>query len=259
MFPVNVDFSPKYSSSVNKKSYAYPHNSKHVRNNVNFTGCFFSFKTPVKLDVEVLDGVSSDFLHKVQESIQMFPAYWLKQLKKYDYKAVLSNSWADAYKKKGVEIPFFIEKQEKYNFWGALGLTNTEGLGGKNFFVFCDKPPLSKQYTQNIVNHELSHGVVDIAQLDENKSILDILKKDIANAKKEGKLEKLSLDEKQMVSNFFFGKDAQEPETEIIADCFAWAHGKGCYGTKVAINTETDNPELMPTLFPELTKYLKKV
>lgn len=190
------------------------------------------------------------------KQISEFSGEWLKKFRRNNYKIILSPNFSNAYKSQGVFDPT-IEFFEKQNPVGTLGVTYSRSLRGKNFFVFCDKTPYSNMFMQNIVNHELSHGVVNIAELDKSSKTLELIKNDIELIIKERKFDRLSPAERQMVSHYFFNKNAYLPIDEIAADVYAWNKGQGCYGSGLVMGIQ--NPNLMKNLFHNLSKYLKSV
>lgn len=225
---------------------------------ISFKGLEGLFKTSSNLvpKIEILPKVSDDFVSKVKKQINEFSAEWLEKFRSNNYKIILSPNFDTAYKSQGVFDPI-IEFFEKQNPKGTLGVTYSEGRFGKNFFVFCDKPPYSNMFMPNIVNHELSHGVINITELDKSNKTLELLKKDVELIIKKRKLDKLSPIERQMVSHYFFNKNAYLPIDEITADVYAWNKGHGCYGSGLIMGIE--NPNLMKNLFPNLSEYLKSI
>ncbi len=229
-----------------------------TKKEISFKGVEGLFKKAPNLfpKIEILPGVSDDFVTKITRQISEFSPEWLKEFKNNNYKIILSPTFSDAYKSQKV-FDSAIEKFEKQNPKGTLGVTYSEGKFGKNFFVFCDKPPYSNIFMRNITNHELSHGVVNIKELDKNNQTLKAIKKDVDLIIKERKLDKLTAAERQMISYYFFNPYAHLPIDEIIADVYAWNQGGGCYGSGLVMNVK--NPDLMKNIFPNLSEYLKTV
>ena len=257
----NIDKQIYYSKRRNMSVYTTQPLKSDVfesSRKISFKGLEGLFKTSPNLvpKIEILPKVSDDFVSKATRQISEFSAEWLKKFRSNNYKVILSPNFSNAYKSQGVFDPT-IEFFEKQNPKGTLGVTYSQGWFGKNFFVFCDKPPYSNMFMPNIVNHELSHGVVNIAGLDKSNKILELIKKDVELIIKERKLDKLSPIERQMVSHYFFNKNAYLPIDEIAADVYAWNKGKGCYGSGLVMDIQ--NPNLMKNLFPNLSEYLKSV
>ena len=226
-------------------------------NNISFTGIQGLFKTKANNipQIEILPRVSDDFISRITKQINEFSPQWLNKFKNHNYKIILAPSFADAYKSQGVFDPN-IEYFEKINPKGTLGVTYSKGRFGKNFFAFCDKPPYSDIFMKSIVNHELSHGIVNISGLDKDRKTLELIKKDVELIIKDRKLDKLEPNERKLVSHYFFNNQAYLPIDEIIADVCAWNKGSGCYGSGLVLNVQ--NPNLMTSLFPNLSDYLKK-
>ena len=225
--------------------------------NVAFKGKEGLFKTNPTLvpRVVVLPGVSDEFVTKITKQISEFSADWLLKLKKNNYKIILSPTYSEAYRYQGVIDPI-VEAAEKKNPKGTLAVTYTDGVI-KNFFVFCDKPPYSNDYMPEIVNHELSHGVVNVAGLNNDKKVIGELKRDVELIMQEQKMDKLTPAENAMVTHCFFNPNAHLPIDEILSDVYAWNKGRGCYGSGLVMGVK--NPNLMGTLFPNLSECLKTV
>lgn len=255
----NTVFSKINIKSANHyKTKLYQNDVFQKNNIVSFNGIQGLFKTsPNNVPrIEILPNVSDDFVSRATKQINEFSSDWLKKFKNANYKIILSPTYSDAYKSQQVFDPA-VEYFEKQNPKGTLGVTYCEGKFGRNFFVFCDKPPYSDKFMKSIVNHELSHGVENILGLDKNKQVLELIQKDINAIIQEHKLDKLNSSERQMVSHYFFNKNAHLPIDEIIADTYAWNKGAGCYGSGLVMGIV--NPDLIKNLFPNLSRYLKAI
>ena len=227
-------------------------------NSLSFKGIQGLFrKTPNLVpQIEVLPKVSNDFVSSVTKQISEFSPEWLKKFKAEGYKIILAPTFSEAYKSQGVFDPM-VEYFERTNPKGTLGVTYSEGKFGKNFFAFCDKPPYSNRYMPSIVNHELSHGIVNISGVDKDQKTLEMIKKDVELIIKSRKLDKLSPNERMMISHYFFNKNAYLPVDELAADVCAWNKGGGVYGSGLVL--DVNKPNLMPELFPNLSRYLKTI
>ncbi len=232
--------------------------SNSVSDNLSFHGFQFLFKKSQNLipKIEVLPKVRDDYASRVTKQINNFSPQWLKKFKDENYKIIISPTLSEAYKSQKVFDPM-VEFFEKTNPKGTLGVTYSEGISGKNFFVFCDKAPYSDMYLPSVVNHELSHGIVNISGTDKNPKTFEMIKKDIESILNNKKLDKLSKEEKRMISHYFFNKNAYLPIDEIAADVIAWNNGGGAYGSGLVL--DIINPNLMKELFPNLSEYLKTI
>lgn len=254
-------YSPLKRNKTVYKTSVFKNDTFESSRNISFRGLekLFvispDFSKPIP-QIEVLSGVSNDFASKVTKQVHKFPIRWLQKFKDNNYKIILSPTFSDAYKSQKVFDPS-VEMFERQNPKGTLGVTYSEGKSGKNFFVFCDKPPYSNIFMPSIVNHELSHGVVNIKELDKNSKTLELIKKDVGLIIQERKLDELTPAERKMVSHYFFNNNAYLPIDEIIADMYAWNQGVGCYGSGLVMNVQ--NPNLMKNLFPNLSRYLKTI
>lgn len=205
--------------------------------------------------IEVLADVKEDFISKVTNQIKGFSPYWLQKFKQEGYKIILAPTISGAYKKEGV-FDKSIELFEANNIEGTLGMTYANKKG-KKFFVFCDKPLATDEFIPSIVNHELSHGVINILGIDKDKKTLETIKKDIRGIVQERKLDKLTPEERALVSRYFFKQNAHLPLDEISADICAWSFNKGLYGSGLIYGV--NNPNLMIDLFPNLADFLAKI
>ncbi len=251
-YTINKSNSPVYAKPQ-LKTDVFEKNS-----NIAFKGVEGLFKKAPNFvpRLEILPKVSEEFITKVTKQISEFSPEWLEKFKNNNYKIILSPTISDAYKSQNI-FDLTAELFEKQNPKGSLAATYTQGRFGKNFFVFCDKAPDSNLYTQAIVNHELSHGVINITELDKTKKTIELLKKHVGSIIKERKLDKLTPDEREMVSHYFFNKNAYLPIDEILADLYAWNKGQGCYGSEVILGIK--NPNLMKNLFPNTSEFLKTI
>ena len=228
------------------------------RRNTSFKGIEGLFKTNPELvpQLEILPSVSDNYITRITKQISNFSREWLKKFKSEGYKIILTPKFTDAYKAERVFDPA-VEYFERINPKGTLGVTYAQGKFGKNFFAFCDKPPFSDIYMPSIVNHELSHGIVNIKGIDKSQKTLELLKKDVDLLIKNNKLNKLSQNERDMLFQYFFKKNAYLPVDEIAADVCAWNRGGGIYGSGMVLNVNNHN--LMTETFPNLSKYLKDI
>lgn len=218
-------------------------------------GSLLASNPNTSLGFEVLSDVDEAFISKIRKQVNSFSPYWLQRFKQEGYKIILAPTLESAYKKEGVfdkSIRSFEAKNQK----GTLGMTYANSKG-KKFFVFCDKPMAEDKYIPSIVNHELSHGIVNILGIDKDKNALEAIKKDVAEIVQGKKLDKLTPEERTLVSRYFFNQSAHLPLDELSADICAWNFDKGIYGSGLIYGV--DNPDLMTGLFPNLTAFLDKI
>ena len=216
----------------------------------------FEIKNPPPIKLKTLEGVDKAFVQKLQRYIDEFPSKWLKLFDEKGYKVIAAPTLSKAYNSERVFDPFVYELESR-NPKGALGVTYDDSRKGKRFFAFCDKPPYTNDYLKNIVNHELSHGIVNSLGLDKNVQVLNFLKQDVGEIKTQGKLNGLTEDELGMISYYFFNPKAHLPVDEILADLLAWNNGGGCYGSGFIMGIK--NPDIMKNLFPNLNEYLSNL
>lgn len=205
--------------------------------------------------ITTLEGVSKDFAANIEQVIKQFPAKWLKRFKEEGYEIFLSKTINDGYKHKNLFDPK-IMMFEAQNPKGLLGVTYRAGIGGTNFFVFADKPPFSNMFMKGIVNHEFSHGIVDILGLDKNPQFIGAIQKDMHIAINSKKFDRLSQNERILLAHYFFNQKAYLPIDEILADTIAWQQkGGGVYGSGLILGV--DNPALIPDIFANLSNLVK--
>lgn len=264
MLTISNSFNISKSSKIQNKDFIFPKKNRlqtdvfYKSNDISFKGIQGLFKrTSDSLpQIEVLPRVNVDFASRITKQISKFPAEWLRRFKNNNYRIILTPNFSEAYKSQKVFDPN-IENFEMVNPQGTLGITYSEGRFGKNFFAFCDKPPYSDIYMESIVNHELSHGIVNILGLDKNPKILELLKKDVELIIKDRKLDELNPNERRLISHYFFNNQAYLPIDEIVADVLAWNKSAGCYGSGLVMGI--NNPNLMKNLFPNLSNYLRTI
>lgn len=216
----------------------------------------FEIKNPPPIKLKVLEGVDEAFVQKLQGYVGEFPSKWLKMFDEKGYKIIATPTLSKAYSAERVFDPFVFELESR-NKKGTLGVTYDNPAQNKRFFAFCNKTPYADNYLKNIVNHELSHGIVNVLGLDKNVEVLKILKQDIDEIKTKNKLKGLEKDELKMISYYFFNPQAHLPTDEILADLLAWNNGGGCYGSGFIMGIK--NPDIMKNLFPNLNKYLSSL
>lgn len=226
---------------------------KNNPDNISFGKHFSIFKkyffnTP---EITVLDGVSAEYENNIKDRINKFPKKMLKTLKNKNFKIILSPTIIKAYESQNVCNPLieFYEKEKPKET-----LSSTYSDKEKNFIVFCDKPPYSNKYMNNIVNHELSQGVVKCLELDKSPVIKDVFEKDIESIKKENNLKSK---EKYFLSHYILKTDPILSYDEILADICAWNLGGGIYGSGLILNI--NNPDLMKNIFPKTSAILKEI
>lgn len=248
----NIKYSKYQIPNIHKNHFSL--NNTH---NIAFSGItdIFAKRAPQTLDIEALPGIKKSFVQRVKNDIAYFPNEWLKKFKENGYKVVIAPSLKEGYASQKIFDPI-IEYIEKNNPMGTLALTYSEGKAGKNFFVFTNKLSSPEKYLKGIVNHELSHGVVEFNKLSQDPEILSLIRHDVKKSLAENLFDTLSQDELRLVNDYFFGNKAKSAIAEIIADTYAWAKtNNGFYGSGCVY--DVNNPQLMQILFPSLSQYFK--
>lgn len=233
--------------------------------NINNTNKYFSFapknnqiyfngkpKNIEMPNITVLNDIGRDYVTSIKESINRYPQKFLSEIAENGIDILISHNLEDAYKYKGISDPL-IEQAEKSNNSGILSATYYKRVPQKGFIVFTDKPR-SEEFVKQLVNHELSQCMVFIRNLKDNTQVLDVLNTDIKGIEK--KLTKLPQNEQKLVKDHLLNENAHMPLDKIISDTLAWQQeGGGLYGS--GLIEEIYNPKLLPSLFPNLSNYLK--
>lgn len=238
--------------------------AKYNRNSFNlsapsFSGSivdFFKKAEQPPLNYKVLDSVKPEFVNMVNKYVSAYSSKWLEKIRASGYHVIFSPSWQKAYQDQGFIYFNKVINAEKANPKGTLAITHFNHTKPGGFIVFCDKPLFKKEIAKYVVNHELSHAVVDIEKLDKNPDILSSLLQDVQEISSKRKLDRLKGEEREMVSKILLPDD-KNSKNEIITDVFAWTHGGGAYGGGVVGGIK--NPKLMKNLFPELAEKLSKL
>lgn len=201
--------------------------------------------TFIPIDIE--DEVSERLKNSITSTIKAFPPKWMKLFKENGYKIIITDDINKIIKENGIN-------SFEVNPSTTMGLTYTNKNTKQNFFCFSNK--INPKFARNIVSHEFGHGICNIEDLYNSQKMKSCLSKDIDSIIKERKLDKLSEEERKLLSKYFFQKDTNMPLDEIIADLFACSQdNSGCYGSELMLSKE--HSELMPYLFPSLYEQIK--
>lgn len=229
------------AQSVNRSLYA-------AEKADTFTRTTNPINSKPSIAIETDGEISPSFYSEISSILQSFPKKWLDLFKQNNYKIILTDDM-----KKIIDENNIQTGNTKHPST-TMGLTYTNSKTNQNFFCFNSQ--MNPKFIRNVVNHEFGHGVCNIKKLYNSPVIKSELSKDIASIIKERKLDKLTAEERQLLSNYFFNKKANMPVDEIVADLFAYSQtGGGCYGSELMLSKE--HPNLMPTLFPNLYQQIK--
>ena len=182
--------------------------------------------------------VNSDFVNNIKTSLDSLPDSWQNPLEKDNYYLFCTNSIQDTFD--AMNIP------EKAPDLEAITCTAPH----TKFFVFT--PQIDKRYLQQAVNHEISHGIVDIGRLSNNYIILKALNKDISRFK----YGKPNPQEPYNLKNLLLQPFDNYRTHEVFADIIAWCQkGGGLWGS--GFKNTHKNPDFLKENFPNTFKELQ--
>ena len=216
---------------------------------INPKNCFYTSKSEanknpsfqMNYQITKLPSVSDSFVKGIEKSIKSLPDKWGELLAKNDYKLYCADSIEDVFEKEGLPI-------EDAPDWDAV--TCAHPLF--KFFVFT--PKVKPDEMQRVVNHEISHGMVDIEGIMENSEFLSSIAKDAYSHKNyETKYHEL-----WNVENLLCRHLDDYRKNEIFADIFAWTQpGGGLWGSgyKDGIKNPNILKENFPTVFKKVSDY----
>ncbi len=172
--------------------------------------------------------VSSDFVSKVEQGLKSLPDEWEHSLKRNNYKLYCSNSIQDTFEH--LSIP------EQAPDWDAA----TSAHPWFPFFVFTTK--IGKEDLQRVINHEISHGIVNSEKLVNNWNYLGAIYKDAEKFA----VENPDYTNPHNIRNLLLLPIDDYRINEVFADIIAWAQkGGGLWGSGYK------NGEINPNFFKE--------
>jgi len=216
---------------INPKSHSYISKSENNKNP--------SFQ--MNYQIKKLPNVSDSFVKGIEKSIKSLPDKWGELLAENDYKLYCADSIEDVFEKEGLPI-------EDAPDWDAV----TCGHPLFKFFVFT--PKVKPDEMQRVVNHEISHGIVDIEGIMENPEFLSAIGHDAFSHKHyEPKPHELWNIENLLCRHLDYYR-----ENEVFADTFASLQpGGGIWGSGYKDGLKNPNffKENFPTVYKKISDY----
>ena len=182
--------------------------------------------------------ISSDFVEKVEKCLDSLPDEWQEPLQKDNYRLFCSGSIQDVFDH--LSIP------EEAPNWEAV----TSPHPTFRFFVFT--PKIENKDLQRVINHEISHGIVNSKRLTERYDYLREIYKDVS-----------SFPSKEPDYNNFYDlknlliKPLDDYRiNEVFADMLAWLQkGGGLWGS--GYKGSVINPNFLKENYPSTYAKLK--
>lgn len=189
--------------SLSNKQTNYTYARKNSNN--------ISFK--MKYPIIVTKNVDSNFVKSIEKSLDSLPDKWAEILSKNNYKLYCSNTIQDTY--------------DHLNLYDTAPDWDAITCGHPYFSFFSFTPKIEKSDIKKVVNHEISHGIVNSEKLTERETIIDTLIDDIQNFPTED-LGKTTFDIRHLKYKYLDNYRVNE----VLADILAWMQdGGGLWGS----------------------------
>ncbi|MDD3014105.1 MAG: hypothetical protein PHC34_10420 [Candidatus Gastranaerophilales bacterium] len=250
-----------YQTQIYNNSYILKINNINRSENIQSVS-FKGIKLNGLPEVEILTGITPEFINKVVEAMQQYPKPLMQKILDAKFKIILAEKTQEGLQHAGIPTELIRKSVEKnYGVDSSVlpGITCYNPFNENNIIVLADIPH-SREIPQKAANHELSHGVVFQDKLFYDKNFTNAVFKDRESLSKKlqngDQLLKLLFEKKflKLTPEFFFD--------EMLADTIAWGcRGGGWYGSKF------DLPELykhhaddhfMKKLFPNVIRTISK-
>lgn len=192
-------------------------------------------------EISRLPNVNDSFVKTIENSLKSLPDKWGDLLRKKNYKLYCANSIKEVFDKKGLPI-------EDAPDWDAVTCAHP----WLKFFVFT--PKVEPQDAQKVVNHEISHGIVDIEKIMQNNEfnnaiVIDAYSHNDYSYKSEGLWN---------VENLLCRHLDYYSKNEIFVDSLAWLQpGGGLWGSGYKNSLKNPNfiKEKFPTVYKKISEY----
>ena len=187
--------------------------------NINYNNTF-----GMKYPITKTKNVSPDFIKKVEHCLDSLPDEWQEPLQKNRYKLFCSNSIQDTFDH--LSIP------DQAPDWDAV----TSAHPIFPFFVFT--PKILHKDLQRVVNHEISHGIVNSEKLAERFDYLREIFKDT----KKFPTKEPDYNNFYDINNLLIKPLDDYRINEVFADTLAWMQkGGGLWGSGYKGSKENHN------------------
>lgn len=201
-----------------------------TRKNSNNT----SFK--MKYPIIVTKNVDLKFVKSIENSLDSLPNKWAEILSQNHYKLYCSNTIQDTY--------------NHLNLYDTAPNWDAVTCGHPYFSFFSFTPKIEKNDIKKVVNHEISHGIVNSEKLAEKMTIIEPLSEDIQDFPTED-LGETSFDIRHLKYRYLDNYRVNE----ILADILAWMQdGGGLWGS--GYKGGTKEPDFLRQNFPMTFKRL---
>lgn len=208
-----------------------PVNYRYTKKNSND----ISFK--MKYPIIVTKNVDLKFVKSIEKSLYSLPDIWAEILSKNNYKLYCSNTIQDTY--------------DHLNLYDTAPNWDAITCGHPRFSFFSFTPKIEKNDIKKVVNHEISHGIVNSEKLTEKITIMEPLSEDIQNFPTED-LGETTFDIRHLKYKYL---DIYRVN-EILADILAWIQdGGGLWGS--GYKGGTKEPDFLRQNFPRTFNRLR--
>ncbi|CCY25440.1 unknown [Brachyspira sp. CAG:484] len=180
--------------------------------------------------------VDLGFVKSIENSLDSLPDKWAEILSKNNYKLYCSNTIQDTY--------------DHLNLWDTAPNWDAITCGHPLFSFFSFTPQIGKNDIKKVVNHEISHGIVNSENLTEKITIMESLGVDIQKFPTEN-LGETPFDIRHLRCRFLDNYRVNE----VLADILAWMQdGGGLWGS--GYKGGTKEPDFLRMNFPRTFKWL---
>ena len=201
----------------------------------------YNYNTTFGMKYPILNtkNVNPNFVKKVENCLASLPDEWQESLQRNRYNLFCSNSMQDAFDHLSIH--------EEAPNWDAV----TSAHPYLRFFVFT--PKIENQDLQRVVNHEISHGIVNSTNLTDRYEYLQEIYKDA---------EKFPRKEPDYNNLYDINNLLRKPLddyriNEVFADILAWMQkGGGLWGS--GYKGSIQNPDFMRENYPLTYAKLKQ-
>jgi|GEM_PF-6463745 len=250
---------------LNNMSYLHSTNAINQPEN-NRSVSFKGIKLNGLPEVEILAGVTPEYINKAFEAIQQYPKPLMQKILDAKFKIVFAESISDGINHSGISSKtILMDLKNNYQFQAdnplinLPGLTSYHPLNRNNYIILADRPQI-REIPQKVVNHEFSHGVVNKDELLLDNNFTSAISKDRNALVK--KLQNGDQLQKFLFERKFMGLTDKIFFHEVFADTIAWGcRNGGFYGSKLELqecHKHHADDHLMKKLFPNVISAINK-
>lgn len=182
--------------------------------------------------------VSNEFVQKVNNCLKSLPDEWEEPLLENGYDLFCSESIQDTFE--------YLSIPDKAPDWDAVTCSHP----AFKFFVFT--PKIKNKDLQRVINHEISHGIVNSEELTENFDYVQHIFEDCAEFPNKSPNYNNLYD----INNLLINPLDKYRINEVFADIIAWAQkGGGLWGS--GYKGSENNPNFFKENYPSTYAKLK--